>query len=128
MGARVMVVEDDADIAEAISDLLVDEGYDVVWARDGAEALALLEGAARLPAVILLDLMMPRLDGTGFRQRQLSDARIREIPVVVVSADRSAREKASAMAAAGCLLKPLDADALVRLVAGISGSAASSLV
>jgi len=124
MVGRVLVVEDDADIADALTDILADEGYEVLQAYDGLEALEVLERTTPLPDVILLDLMMPRLDGGGFRERQLADPRFQRVPVVVVSADRMVREKAHAMRAADCLPKPLDPDCLLRVVARITQTGA----
>jgi CheY-like chemotaxis protein len=81
----VLLVEDDAAIAEALEDMLRDEGLEVARAANGREALALLRRGLR-PSSILLDLMMPVMDGWDFRQEQLADPALKDIPVVVVSA------------------------------------------
>lgn len=59
----VLIVDDDADIRETLSDFLQDEGYDVAAVGDGAQALAFLRSGVALPCLILLDLMMPVMDG-----------------------------------------------------------------
>jgi CheY-like chemotaxis protein len=81
----VLLVDDDDDARAVTGACLAAEGYRVVDAKDGAEALALLDGGLR-PAVILLDLHMPNIDGWEFRRRQLEDAALADIPVAVVSA------------------------------------------
>jgi two-component system, chemotaxis family, chemotaxis protein CheY len=81
----VMIVDDDPAVVEGLTELLEGEGYVVVAARDGLDALEQLRAGAR-PSVILLDLMMPRMDGWDFRQVQLLDADLRDIPIVVISA------------------------------------------
>lgn len=80
----VLVVDDETDIRQAVADVLADEGYDVAGARDGREALA--EAHARHPSVILLDLMMPRMNGWEFREAQKRDPELSGIPVIVLSA------------------------------------------
>ena len=82
---RVLLVEDDAAIRESLAELLQDEGFDLLLAANGQEALEILRRGAS-PAAILLDLMMPVMDGWDFRQAQLEDPELRGIPVVVVSA------------------------------------------
>jgi CheY-like chemotaxis protein len=85
----IAVVDDDDDLRETICEALRDLGYQVaVCARDGLDALASLRELAAMPHVILLDLMMPRMDGWQFRAAQLADEALREIPVVVMSASR----------------------------------------
>ena len=111
----VLLVEDDLDIAEAILDVLMDEGYEVAHATNGREALDLLLSQPE-PAVILLDLMMPEMDGPQFRALQLSDARLSKIPVVVISADRMIAEKARALGAWGFVVKPLKPEQLVSVI------------
>ncbi len=93
---------------------LESSGYPVRTAADGWEALT----AARehQPALILLDLMMPRLSGTQFRHEQLQDPDIAEIPVVVVSAHPDARKIAGSMGAIECLQKPMPFERLIPLV------------
>jgi CheY-like chemotaxis protein len=81
----ILIVEDDLDIREALADALGCEGYDLVLAQHGQEALELLRDGAR-PDVILLDLLMPVMSGWQFRQIQLADPVLAEIPVIVVSA------------------------------------------
>jgi CheY-like chemotaxis protein len=81
----VMIVDDDPALTDGLTELLEDEGYVVVAARDGVDALEQLRAGLR-PSVILLDLMMPRMDGWDFRQAQLRDADLRDIPIVVISA------------------------------------------
>jgi two-component system, chemotaxis family, chemotaxis protein CheY len=81
----VMIVDDDPALVDGLSELLEDEGYVVATARDGLDALAQLRAGLR-PSVILLDLMMPRMDGWDFRQAQLRDDDLRDIPIVVISA------------------------------------------
>ncbi len=83
--ARILIVDDDPDIRETLALLLEAEGHDVVCAAHGAEALQLLRGGVR-PCVILLDLMMPVMDGFQFRAQQAQDASISAFPVVAITA------------------------------------------
>ncbi len=82
----VMVVEDDALIRDAVIEILADEGIAAFGAHDGEDALAQLRGERVRPAVILLDLMMPVMNGWEFRAEQLKDPELSRIPVVVMSA------------------------------------------
>jgi CheY-like chemotaxis protein len=94
---RILVVDDDAGIRESLAELLTDEGYRVTTANNGAEALALLRGRARLrPCVILLDLMMPVMSGHEFYLEQQRDPALANIPIVVISADGNVALKAGA--------------------------------
>jgi CheY-like chemotaxis protein len=110
MAGTILVVDDERDIRDAISELLEDEGYEVEEAGDGAEAL----NKARVchPAVVLLDLMMPGMNGWEFRARQRGDPELKEIPVIVVSA----LDKVAGVDAAGYLQKPFDLDDLLSAV------------
>lgn len=80
----VLVVDDDRDSREAMAEALSLEGYSVTTAANGAEALAHLRTGYR-PHAILLDLMMPGVDGWDFRTEQKRDATLAKIPVIVIS-------------------------------------------
>lgn len=113
---HILLVEDDAAICDAMSELLTSEGYQVHCAMDGQQALDWLRGAERLPHLILLDLMMPVLDGIQFRVQQVAEDRLSDIPVVVMSADTGGAEKSSGIGAHGYLKKPLEIDDLLDIV------------
>lgn len=85
MTKTVLIVDDDADIRAVLSEFLEYEDYDVATATHGGEALAYLRAHPR-PAVVLLDLMMPVMDGFRFREEQLRDPAIASVPVVVMTA------------------------------------------
>jgi CheY-like chemotaxis protein len=104
----VMVVDDDQAIREVMEELFADEGYDVVTAANGEEALRVLRTVTKHPGVILLDLNMPIMTGWEFRNVQKLDPKIASIPVVVFSADRGLLNSASQLDAAAYLAKPLD--------------------
>jgi CheY-like chemotaxis protein len=108
----VLLVEDDLATREALAAALQYRGYAVTAAPNGQEALARLR-EGQLPSVILLDLLMPVMDGWQFRAEQRRDARLSPIPVVIVTASGDVRQKAEALGAAGFLQKPLDMDELV---------------
>jgi CheY-like chemotaxis protein len=113
----VMVVDDDSDIREALRDVLQDEGYHVLDFPNGREALLHLKAQqASAPGVILLDLMMPVMNGWQFRAAQLDDPSLAPIPVVVISADGSLIQKADALKAAARLRKPIELDDLLDTV------------
>jgi CheY-like chemotaxis protein len=80
----ILVVDDDAASTDSLTDILTAEGYNVATARNGKEALAHLRGAPA-PRLIILDLFMPEMDGWEFRREQLRDAKLRDIPVVVMT-------------------------------------------
>jgi len=107
---RILVVEDDRQILAIVSLLLEDEGYEIVTASDGRQALARLREGAN-PDLIILDLMLPSLDGWEFRAIQRADPELARIPVLVVSADASA--KARAIDATSFLRKPFGVDDLL---------------
>jgi signal transduction histidine kinase len=107
---RILVVEDDRQILAIVSLLLEDEGYEVETASDGKQALARLHQGPR-PDLIILDLMLPSLDGWEFRTIQRADPTLAGIPVLAVSADSSA--KAQAIDATSFLRKPFGAEDLL---------------
>ena len=109
----VLVVDDDASIRESLADLLGDEGYRVATAANGAEALSLLRPPARLrPCVILLDLMMPVMNGQEFYAEQQRDPALAVIPVVVISADKNLASKVPGLNGQ-FLAKPVGLDAVL---------------
>ncbi|HXU83559.1 MAG TPA: response regulator, partial [Polyangia bacterium] len=110
---RILVVEDDRQILAIISLLLEDEGYEIVTASDGKQALARLRDGPN-PDLIILDLMLPALDGWEFRTIQRADPELSRIPVLAVSADSSA--KAEAIDATSFLRKPFGAEDLLERV------------
>ena len=81
----VLLVDDDQDIRESLSELLDASGFAVLQAENGQIALDVLKTTPRFPCVVLLDLSMPVLDGREFLRRRASDPILRDIPVVVVS-------------------------------------------
>lgn len=112
----ILVVEDDDDIREAIATFLEAEGYSVVAAGNGEEALEILRSARKF-CLVLLDLFMPVKNGWEFRAEQLDDPRIADVPVIVISADQAARQKAATLGAIDCMVKPIDFDELLGTVA-----------
>jgi CheY-like chemotaxis protein len=106
----VLVIEDDTEIREALKEILESEGYEVRTATNGQEGLDYLKSSATKPGIIVLDLMMPVMDGWHFRNHQLQDPDFAKIPVVVITADGNAAQKAKAMNATAGLKKPIDLD------------------
>jgi len=107
--ARILLIDDDPDIAAALTDLLTDQGHAVQSAPNGKEALVLLR-AEPLPQLIFLDLTMPVMDGAQFRLAQLRDRRLSTVPVVLVSADRNLAARALELKVDGWLPKPTTAE------------------
>ena len=121
----ILIVEDCDEIRIDLAELLRDEGYDVVTARHGAEALDLLD-AGPAPSVILLDLMMPVMDGWQFRKMQLGKPTLASIPVVLLTGSNNAQQHARDLNAAGCVQKPFDFDQLLSTVSGVAARAVGS--
>jgi CheY-like chemotaxis protein len=113
----ILVVEDDFDIRDAVIQILTDEGYRVVGAANGQDALERLRAEPNAYGLILLDLMMPVMDGRQFRAEQERDPALAAIPVVVMSADASVQVKATSIRAADCLRKPIQLDTLLATIA-----------
>ena len=112
---RLLLVEDDHDIRETIAEMLIDEGYDVVTASDGREGLERL-GSMGPVCLVLLDLMMPIMDGWQMRAAMLADPAIADIPVVVVSGAADLDTAVASMRVAGRLTKPMRGEALLEIV------------
>jgi CheY-like chemotaxis protein len=118
-GATILIIDDDAASREALAEVLTDEGYKVATASDGADGLAYLEQGHR-PKVILLDLMMPGLDGWDFRAEQKRSADFAQIPVIAISA------AGKLMDADHTLRKPIDVDVLLNLLRTVVAPAVKS--
>ena len=114
MKHSVLVVDDDDAIRESIIDALEDCGFDADGAVNGADALRKLRAANDRPCLILLDLMMPVLDGSGFREAQMRDPALADIPVVVCTA-QTVRQSAE-LDKLTQLPKPMRLDQLVATV------------
>ena len=111
----VLIVEDEPDELEALSAWLAVEGFATSQARNGKEALDLLR-AGRRPALILLDIKMPVMDGKEFLRQMAEEEAIAEIPVTVVTASATLDEVPFRKKDAGFFLKPVDHERLLRTV------------
>jgi CheY-like chemotaxis protein len=115
MPERILLIEDDPEIRLVVADLLEEAGFEVSVARNGDEALRQLRDG-QAPCVIVLDLMMPVMDGWTFRAEQMKDPRLAGIPVVLISGAAEAGETARQLAAADLLVKPFKAESLIAAV------------
>jgi DNA-binding response OmpR family regulator len=114
--APVLIIEDDDLVRETLELVLRQEGFEVATVRDGAEALAWLHDRDHRPCLILLDLMMPAMDGWAFRKEQQADPLIAHIPVVALSAAGYRSAKEAGLEVDAMLRKPIDIDTLVGTV------------
>jgi len=112
----ILIVDDDAGIRQLLVLFLEHKGYSAKTAVNGLEALDQLQASQPLPQLILLDLMMPVMDGATFRQAQQADPRIAAIPVVVLSAAENIEAQAPLLTADAYVPKPIEFDSLLQIV------------
>lgn len=105
---HILIVDDDFGIRDALTQIFEEEGYQVASAANGQEAISHLRDGTPRPKVILLDLMMPIMNGWEFRDEQRQDPQLADIPVVVISADRHLSDHASRLNANAYLPKPIN--------------------
>jgi len=117
----ILVVEDDSDLRDAMLELLRGFGRGAIGAANGQQALSILQSGLQ-PCVILLDLMMPGMDGWTFRREQMRDGRFARIPVIVLSAHPDPRRGGN-LQGADVLAKPLNFDRLLELLSRLSAGA-----
>ena len=117
----ILIVEDDRDIREFLGELLEAEGFTVVGVANGSQARARLTGEP-LPSLILLDLMMPEMDGWTLCEELKNDDRLSQIPIILMSGHAKIRQEAAALDAVGYLKKPFDMEHVLALIerAGLS--------
>jgi CheY-like chemotaxis protein len=113
---QILVVDDDDDIREGVVDYLQEQGYVAVGAVNGRDALDQLKSPALRPCIMVIDLMMPVMDGRTFREEQLRTPSLSAIPVVVISANVDLETRAASLKAVSYLPKPLDLAALLAVV------------
>jgi CheY-like chemotaxis protein len=112
-----MIVDDDHDIREVVGQLLRDCDYAPIAAKNGRDAIDQLHAMDEKPCLILLDLMMPVMNGYEFREAQHADADLCDIPVVVMSAHRPTAAQARELRITAILRKPFSVQSLLRAVA-----------
>ena len=116
MTKQILVIEDDNSIRELLVELLESEGYTVTSAINGLDGLKKLEKGS-LPNLILIDLMMPVMDGYSFRIEQLKSDIWSNIPTVVMSAEATAKEKMKNFNITAFLSKPVELETILKTVA-----------
>ncbi|MGE3610110.1 MAG: response regulator [Bacteriovoracaceae bacterium] len=112
---RILVIEDDTYIRELLVELLESEGYNVASANNGLEGIKTLESSSD-PDLILIDLMMPVMDGYAFRTEQLKNPRWSKIPTIVMSAEANAKEKMKPFHVTAFLSKPVELETILKTV------------
>lgn len=111
----ILIVEDDAENAASLREVLQEEGYPIERAADGADALRLLKGGMR-PDLMLVDLMMPNIDGWKLATALRADASLQTIPIVLLTADARGKEAAQQLGVNAYLSKPVDLGTLLDTV------------
>jgi CheY-like chemotaxis protein len=111
VGSRILVVEDQHDVAELIQVVLRGEGHTVAVARDGAQGLMLSRDWK--PDLILMDIMLPGVDGGTLIARLRQEPETADVPIIAMSASRTLRDRTEELEADALLSKPFDVDALL---------------
>ncbi len=111
MSSRILVVEDQDDVAQLIDVVLKGEGYTVAIARDGAQGLMMSRDWK--PDLILMDIMLPGVDGGTLIHRLRQEAETEDLPIIAMSASRTLRDRTPELEADALLSKPFDVDALL---------------
>jgi chemosensory pili system protein ChpA (sensor histidine kinase/response regulator) len=111
----ILIVDDDEGVQQFLADVLALHGYVVEQARDGQQALEMLEHGSR-PSLILLDLAMPKMDGVELARRLAADTRLARLPVVLISARPNIERTARDIGAADFLRKPMSFSALLEVI------------
>ena len=104
---HILIVEDSLDLQALLGELFEQEDYKISRAMNGKEALDFLRSTQELPSLILLDIMMPVMDGIEFREFQLKDPKLKKIPVVIMTADSNSQSKASELGVTEIIRKPI---------------------
>jgi CheY-like chemotaxis protein len=115
MAREILIVEDDTALREALTQVLSDEGYDLLSARDGLEAVNCLKRGHR-PDVILLDLSMPVVNGWEFRMFQKREPEVADIPVILITAGGYSRDEVAWLEPSALIHKPLNLPHLLEVV------------
>lgn len=118
----VLIVDDDPDIREILAEALENLGFEVVTAAHGRDALTMLACMAVLPSVILLDLMMPVMDGYGFLEERTRDTKLGSIPLAVITAGHGV-DRARIGPATPIVPKPFEMPALERVLRSLQAGA-----
>jgi CheY-like chemotaxis protein len=113
---KILVVEDDSAIRNALKGVLESHDFEVEVARNGVDALRVLKESETEPNLILLDLMMPEMNGFDFREIQLKDQKIAHIPVILLTANNRYKEFKEKMRAYEFLNKPIEIDDLLFVI------------
>jgi CheY-like chemotaxis protein len=111
VGSRILVVEDQQDVAELIQVVLRGEGHTVAIAKDGAQGLMLSRDWD--PDLILMDIMLPGVDGGTLIARLRQEPETASLPIIAMSASRTLRDRSEELEADALLSKPFDVDALL---------------
>jgi len=113
---EILIIEDDLEIRESLIEILGEEGYLVRGSSNGKEALDYLNLSKTLPALLLLDLMMPVMDGFQFRAEQMKNEKLAQIPTVVLSANSDLARKVRGIGISQYIKKPFELDSLIKIV------------
>jgi len=115
-GKVVLIVEDDPSTAAALADIIRLAGHEPVVAENGQKALDILNAGEVEICLVVLDLMMPVMDGWELRKRMVADPRLASLPVIVVTADANARKRAEQAQAVQFLTKPIEPSVLLETI------------
>ncbi len=111
---NILIVEDDPEIRESLAELLRLEGYEITTASNGVEALEVLEKSGVKPQLIILDILMPEMNGIEFLERRQTEPNFRSIPTMVLSCNKVQEKTAQRLGITSFLQKPVGADNLLR--------------
>ena len=117
----LLVVDDDTDLRETLADLLAERGYNIIAAEHGLAALQVVRQRDVRPDVILLDIMMPVMDGPTFAVERRKEPRLATVPVIAWTAHRSCEEAGQLVGAVVCLPKPLKLAKLLAVIESVTG-------